>query len=399
MKKIMAGTVLTVILFSATVRPAFAAENIFQKFTNSIQSRFERLYLMLPGEKSGQAVLNETTNAMQNLKTAQVNASITADLLQQGKSLANAKFMVKGPVKMGASYDPKSYQTDANVSGEVSMEGTTYKGNVDLKIDGETLYFKLNEIPALPFLSLGDLKEQWLKTENKMSEKEVTQTMENQEKNKEAFTKLVKSSQIGSAKKETRDGHKVFVVTVTTPKAALKQYIDDVKETSTQNVEKDAKELMNWDKQLDQLSDLQSTVIVDANSFYLREYDLPFVFTPEQKAEADAQDRAMMTSSLIPGADKVDQVKVQVTMKMDQFNEPINFTVPTDAQDAQSAFQKAMMKNSGFGSSMTLPPAVPTLSGDDQIKAKMVVPTKFDLSKYKDSMSADDYAKLKELGY
>jgi hypothetical protein len=72
MKKIMAGTVLTVILFSATVRPAFAAENIFQKFTNSIQSRFERLYLMLPGEKSGQAVLNETTNAMQNLKTAQV---------------------------------------------------------------------------------------------------------------------------------------------------------------------------------------------------------------------------------------------------------------------------------------------------------------------------------------
>jgi hypothetical protein len=400
MKKILAASVVTLAIFSATVQPAFAAENIFQKIGDSLQSRFTRIYLMLPGEKSGQSVLNEATTAMQNVKTSVVDATITADMMEAGKSQANAKFTVSGPVKIDNAYDPKSYKQDLNFAAEVAMQGTTLKGNADLKIDGESLYFKLNEIPALPYFNLAELKGKWLKTENKAAEKESSMTAEKQEKAKAAFMKLVKASQIGSAKKETRDGHKVFVVSVTTPKAALKDYILEVRDTTTADIEMGDTLLTQLDSALDKVGDLNSTIYVDAGSFYVREYDLPLSFKPDTTEEETSM--AKSAANPLASLGKIDEVKLVITVKMDKFNEKIDFVTPSDAQDAKEAFQKAMMKGSPYGSSMTLPTSTQPES-DLMMKYKTpVVPsttTKFNADQYKTQLTPEQYAKLKELGY
>src|SRR5258708_26350834 len=51
------------------------------------------------------------------------------------------------------------------ILGVFSMQGTSLHADANVKITNDKLYFKLNEVPVLPFIDAGDLKGKWLSTD------------------------------------------------------------------------------------------------------------------------------------------------------------------------------------------------------------------------------------------
>src|SRR5258708_2559938 len=104
MKKLSISFLAAILFFLVSFSPAHAEENFFQKFTHQIQNGFQKVYLMLPGDKPGDVVLQQAVDAAKNVKTAQTKASANVDLLQSDQNLANLKLNIEGPIEINSIY-------------------------------------------------------------------------------------------------------------------------------------------------------------------------------------------------------------------------------------------------------------------------------------------------------
>jgi hypothetical protein len=395
MKKFLFALCLVVLFSVATASPTYAAENPFQKFFASVSNSFQRLTLLLPGDKDGKIVMNQAVQANQKLKSANVQAVMTFDLQKQDNSIANVKVNLDGPFEMNSPSDPSSYKQALHTAATFSMEGTSLSADADLKVTKDFLYFKLNQVPAVPLFDLSSLKGKWLKTENKPTESSTSLSADQQQRMKDATTKLFMDAHYGSAKKETKNGVGVYVLDVTLPKQSVVEYIKTVNEIQKEN-SKDVSPQMEADEQkstdslnkaIDNIGDLTATLWVDRSSFYLTHMDLPITYLVEKKDKsADSAAGGSMTGSGSPLAalDEVDKVKMLFTIDLKDFNQSVSFEEPQDAQDAKEAFQDMMGKAAvtppstfGVGSS-ELPGLTPTqkaqLQKYEQMKQQMNTP-------------------------
>src|SRR5258708_7158220 len=162
MKKILSICLVSLCLLTLSVRPSFAAGNIFQQISQTISNGLTRVYLLLPGDKPGDVVMSQTASSLQNLKSAQVNAVFSATLFNDDTEAANLKLTESGPVKVQNIYNTSSIKQSMNLAVQATMQGVSLQGNVDVKTNGQTIYLKINEVPPLPF-DLSNLKGKWLK--------------------------------------------------------------------------------------------------------------------------------------------------------------------------------------------------------------------------------------------
>src|SRR5258708_4514 len=163
MKKILFSLAASSLLMLGTATPTFAAENIFQRIGNSISNSFQRLYLILPGDKPGDAVMNQALQASQNLKSADMNTTLTADVMNNDQTLATVKLNLTGPYQLQDPADLQSYREAMNVTAEATMQGTTLRSTADFRMMNKNVYLKINELPALPFFDLSSIQGKWLK--------------------------------------------------------------------------------------------------------------------------------------------------------------------------------------------------------------------------------------------
>ncbi len=356
MKKFSISFLVAVFLFLVSFSPAHAEENFFQKFTHQLQSGFQRVYLMLPGDKPGDVVLQQTVDAAKNIKTAQTKASASVDFLQADQNLANVKVNIEGPVEINSIYDPQSYKQDLKVSGEATMQGTSMKASADVKLTGSLVYFRLNELPVIPFFNFDELKGKWLKSEVKARKADAQLTQAQQDQFMQAYTKLFQSSKLSSAQKTTKNDHNVYVLDINIPKAALAEYLDTVNKIQTSNTDVVQTDEMKKDfsKVLDNIGDLKVTLWIDQSSFFVRHIEMPISYIPEKQANPG------MAGTPLSALSQADKVNVLVTVDMDQFNAPITFEEPKDAEDAQQAFQKMMGGTTGVKPPVDLQPQTPT---------------------------------------
>ncbi len=338
MKKVTTLLIGITTLSLVIATPAHAA-NPFSNFTSKLRDRFEELTLKLPGNKPGLKVLEESFEEMEDIKSFTFDMNAYVDLQAQGQSQAEVTLDVVGPIEVKEVYNPEETKQDFNIKGELTMQGTTLKADADMKMDGQTMYFKLNQIPALPLpIDINQLKGQWLKSEIESTQKTRTEVTEEQEEElRQAFIELMKQSEISEATKEEKDGNKVFVVTAVMPDEALLTYINKVVKVMQTD------DAMSYDEAtikdaLDQLDPIQIEMWVDRGSLYTTHTATQIVFKPEQKESLTAQQKATMGPLAM--FSELDTIVVDITMDMKDFDKPINFEVPSDARDAEEVMQE-----------------------------------------------------------
>jgi hypothetical protein len=360
MKKFLTALTLAAVLSIATASPTYAAENPFQKFFSSVSNSFQRIVLLLPGDKDGKIVMNQAVQASQNLKSATVESVVTLDLQKQETSVANVKINLGGPFEMNAAADPSSLKQSLHVAAVLSMEGTSLTADADVKVTKDFLYFKLNQVPAVPIFDLTSVKGKWLKTENQPTEQPTSLNADQQQRMKDATTKLLMGAQYSSAKKETKNGKSVYVLDVTLTKQAVTEYTKTILEIQKESItdpaaraKADAKTTEDEvEKMLNNIGDIKATLWIDRSSFFISHMDIPMTYTVEKKEKSE--DAQAMTAALggstnpFAALDEVEKIKMSFTIDLKDFNQPVAFEEPTDAQDAKEAFQSMMGKSSAM---------------------------------------------------
>lgn len=357
-RKSLAFLIIAFLALTLVATPVHAQEpGFFARFRNSISSHFQRAYLMLPGSKSGEAVLQQSFTAMESVKTATTTVNVGADVLGDANaSLAKASAVISGPVEFNNVYDPSTSRQSLTVAGDVTLQGTTMRAAADLKVDGNTMYFKLNELPVIPLFDLSGLKGQWLTTTATASAEETPLTPAEQAEVKNATLKVLQSASFSPATRDTKDGHRVFVTTATIPTTAIVTYYQDLS-TIRQDPDVDVSE--NTQKLTEFLSGVESVPVtfwVDAGSYHLRHVELSFT-----KAVPPANDQTMSAGAGLLGfLEDARTIKVNVAVTMDQFNQPVTFEIPTNARPAQEVFDEVVSQTGLTGMSNSMSTGVGT---------------------------------------
>ncbi|HYD34851.1 MAG TPA: DUF6612 family protein [Vitreimonas sp.] len=344
--------------------PAQAAEGgMFANFRQGVKQRFDRLYLMLPGTKDGQTVLMQSATAMEGVTSFHMDMKLDGEVLSStDQKMFGGNIKFAGPVKTSDVYDPAATQQDLNLAGEFTMQGTTMRGNVDMKIDGKTSYLKFNELPAMPFMDLTQLQGQWLKLDpSEMADAETpAMTDEQKAEAKVATEELMKAATVSDARKENLNQHSVFVVDVTLPDAAVAAYVKkmaEIQKTPAEEMQQQAQQLNDF---LAATDELKSTLYIDRSSFYTRRMTLPLQVNVKQlMASANAEAESSSNATAMAALEEVQTLKAMFSLDMDKFNEPVTFQAPSDARDFQEAFSGI------FGGAMGASGTMPTMMTDE----------------------------------
>jgi hypothetical protein len=355
MKKISITLAIFLIVLGAAVSPVYAAENPVQTFFSSVGNGVQKLYLrFVPGNKSGSAVLNQAMRAMPNLKTSQMKTTIDTDLLKDDQSVSQLNITVQGPMEMHTA-DTQMTRQDLHVNGEFTMQGTSLRADADFKLVGQTLYFKLNEVPALPSINLTSVTGKWLKT-NASSSNATQPETDLQQKVQAASVKLIHSSQAEVARPEYKNGHAVYIVEVTVPQVAIEEFVKTVLEVKPEAMAKSQEQISRL---LNQVGDVHATLWIDRGNFFVRHMEMPIQVPVDFSQSSGAGDEAGPAAML----SQVNKVDIKIVMDADHFNEEVHFSEPTDAEDAATAFSGVlggmMGKSKGLEGTSELPTLTP----------------------------------------
>jgi len=361
MKKILIILVLFLALLSFGAKPTFAAENFFQKTVRSIGNGAQRFYLRwIPGDKPGESVLIQAISATEQLKTAQVASEITADLLQDDQSKGNAKITIKGPAQLQPQVSGEMTQQEMNFSGEFTLQGTTLRLVADAKVAGNTFYFKLNQVPALPNVDLSAITGKWYKTtmEAAASTENTQLSTDQKEQLNAASMQLWKSAKAGTAQAVTKNDHSVYMVNVTIPNKAVEEYLSAVVEVQSQAYSSQSPDITSriqseLRQNLNKIGDIKAVVWVDKSTFYVRHIEIPISYAINQSSNEEASFAPLAALS------QINKAIILIKVDLDNFNEPIQFVEPTDALEAKDALAAS------FGKMMT--PGLPSAEGTSEL--------------------------------
>ena len=332
--------------------PAALAQSpgFLQNFVNQFQQRWDRFFLRLPGNKSGIKVLQQSLLAMGSAQSFKLSGHVQIDTTTPEMGNSRLELTVTGPVMVKDIYDPSSAQQDLKITGKISAEGTSLEGDIDLKIDGRRMFVKLNQLPALPFLPIPttELKDQWIlfeKTETADDQSAIDSPIspEDRAQLQAIYQQLLKASRISTARKETVDGQRVFIIEVVIPDEALVQYFKSLADLGSVNqkmteVEKTAA-AENINRALATLDELKIIFQVRRDDFYLTAIDLSLVMNASQlqdllKSEAGA------ISPLTAG--QVGNLSIQLGLKLTDYNQPVEFNLPSDYRRAEEVMAQIM---------------------------------------------------------
>jgi hypothetical protein len=347
LKKTLATLSLVSVLSLALAQPAMAA-NPLQNFANSFKARLNRLYLQLPGDKSASAVLDQTVMAMNNLKTAETSAGVTVVVLNmQDQEAINAKLNMAGPMEVKDIYDPMTAKQDSKITGELTMQGTTLKGDLDLKLDGETVYINAHQLPVLPYMDLSKIQGQWLKFDtSRMSEAKRREyrevTIEMRQQMDQAFRELVAKSQLSPARKERQDNHNVFAIEIAMPDSALAEYVDKIAEIEGIPAEDRTEQQVATKKALDAMADLKVKVWIDRSNYFVRKFEAPLSFDIQKWLVETGSDPSTATATPFGSLSEMKTLNITLAGTMDRYNQPVSFEVPTEARDFQEVMMEVM---------------------------------------------------------
>lgn len=393
-RKLIIGVLFLLGLVQFTILPAQAAGQVWQSFTSKISQSLTRFYLRtFPGQKDGTAVLKQSLLASQNIKTFYLSTNLGVEATDDSQgSLASLGLTVAGQFNSQEALENGEVQQDLKVAGEIKQDGTSMAVDVDLKQENkDTLYVKVNQLPAIPFLDTTKIKNQWLKfvspaTEEAAAEPTVELSADKIAQLEQLTMDLLSSSAVSPAVKTEANGQKVFQVTVTITDPALITYlvaVDQLFATADSPATLDSGSLQDT---LNRISDLEFTMLVDRSTFYpvqveaKTSLDLATMIKEEESLAAGStsdsaadSDLASPLSSMeqMPGANfltSASKLTFSIKGEFSRFDEPINFEAPANALDGEEILKEAMQSYfSQMMPGLSFDPATQLPAGNDLI--------------------------------
>ena len=347
---------------------AFSFQDSFSSFRQSLSHKLQRLYLGLPGSKSGEVVLEQMGLVMGKVETFTFSTQAGVVASDDQSQLLDAKLEVTGPTEANPA-SAKVTKQDLNAKIELNIQGTTLNADLDIKQNDRDIFVKINQAPFLPMLDLRQLSGKWYRlptVEEAEDQDDLTNeleklTLEQQKQVGERFYQLIKNSEVSQASKETRGEARVFVVTILVLDDEVVNYLRDVEqiirnEAGEATSEEDYQRLTDF---LAATSDLKFELWIDRQNYYLRHLSLPLTVNVKQLVEDEAEEVELGEAEggeeiresvagqepLMPTLDKVKQVELTLTVDFSKYNEPIEFEVPSGVEDFMEAYSALMMKS------------------------------------------------------
>lgn len=345
---------LVLTVFFVAVQPVFAAPsslsltpakgNFIQNTLNIISNGVQRFYLQwIPGNKPGKAVLYQAVVTSQQLKTADVTSDLTAHFLRSGEEQATLHLNLKGPIQLHSEPSQDQAHQDLVVSGDFSVQGTSLKTTVDVKTTNALTYFKLDQVPNLPGVDLSSITGKWYKSQNSTSSASTTLTEAQQSRLSSALANLLAKAEVTPAQVETKADRTVFVLVVTLPRSAVKEYFNTMIEVQSEtkaDQNPGITEALQTKGQLfiDRSGDVKMTLWIDKSSFNIlhAEFPLSYELLPEDKARFQKGPLSVLS--------QVNMVNLQFIFDFADFDKTLPFVEPSSAIDAQDMLSATLGK-------------------------------------------------------
>jgi hypothetical protein len=304
---------------------------------DSVVGGFQRTYLrVIPGSKSGALVLKQSMDAMENVKSFEMDVKMSGAIKNGAEKLGSAEITMKGPVVAEDMYNPQSIREQLAMTAQVEMQGVQISGAGEMVIDGqEKAYIQFTEIP-LPLQQFSQLKNQWLSyglTPIETSAEDASVQAEH----KQAIDELYQKAVVSDAKREYWQGESVFVVDVELPDDAVLAYMEKVSPTT-------AEDRQEMQEVLGAMSPLASKLWIDQSDFYIvhaesnMSMDMAKINETMSEPEADA---TVTPVSPLTGFES-GVLDIAMVMSFSQYNEPLVITVPEGARPMEEVMQEVM---------------------------------------------------------
>lgn len=340
---------LFLLVTSLAAAPTAQAQNSsngfsFQSVFESIKNQTQRFYLrVVPGPKSGQAVLQQSLVEMEKTDTFQLNSDVQVNLVYADNSVEQLTSNITGPVQVTNIYEPDQYQLQLVAEGFFAPSGQPKteenRAAAEMITHGGDSYLKIHALPSLGGdFELPELTDQWIVFNETIEQAEVEISPEEEQQLQAASVDLLKNAQVSEANKENRDGVDVFVINVTLPDEALLNYLDQVSQITGGDVEQ------NFDREqtaqlLAESDTITATVWIDRGSFHLRHLESRLGFAGETIAVADP----------LSSTQRLNRVEVNLVVNMTDFNQPVEITAPEGARQFEEVMGEMMGNMMGFG--------------------------------------------------
>ncbi len=346
MKQLIFSLFISFFLLLSSASGASAFENPFKDIKEKVSDGLTSLYLKLPGSKPGDVVLRESIEAMEEVSSLDSKTEVELIMKDQDEmETGNINLVISGTSAFDDVYNPDSLKQDVNIDGSFEVEGIGMSANVDLKTDGETLYFKVNQLPALPFFDTKAIQDKWFITraQEETAVDSTDASLENEEELKQAWIEFRDGVDIGQAEKQDLDGVGVFYLQVKMSDEVLKDYIvstAQIEGGESFDREKTEKEVQGV---LDAMDDINVELWIDRSTYYMRKVSFQ---TKVNLTEIEDFDTSQVDPQMLS------IMEVQAITTMDKFNDEFEFVVPEEALDFESYFYQFMMNGGSFDQSV-----------------------------------------------
>lgn len=342
--------IILVLLILIFVGGGFAlAYNDYQLFKppQSIIKAFDSLILASPLPKTPRLIVQKTIEEMKKIKTvvSETQFDFTADKGQF--PIENVNLTVKGPLDFKTL---NRLSSEFDLSGTIAVEGLRLSAGGSFRQIGDLLYFRITEIPAGSFLPLEGIKNQWfvesIKTQTQKSMEALDNKMQVQQ-----ITKLLEDffdKSLWTIIKKT-SGPNVYEITVRPPKEELNNLLSKITEILEPKDLTQGERLREKEKLrevTDNLEDITIDLSINKNNYLITQSSITVPFKVKNSIQLFKQQGI----NLAPLAATFVSMKVSVTTKFTNYNQPIVIEVPRGAKNIQKYFkeleQSSQLKNS-----------------------------------------------------
>lgn len=345
-----AASLVVVTMIAAIAAPQTYAFN-FQEFVGGVQQRisnsFQRVYLALPGNKAGDVVVNQAFNKMNQLESVTTTSTTEAKLLSDSQQVLAMDITVSGPSSFNGLYDIDSVQQDLNIQGAlITPDQQSIAFDADLKVDGSTAYFKVNQLPEIPqLLSLKRIEGQWLgldMNQQLAAEQGTTLTAEQQRQLVDAYLQLFESASYSTAEKQDVNGQPSYVVDMTLESEQILAYVEEVlRITEPEQSEVTPDEFISQITPImEQIAPITSTITVDRSTLYVTEVSVPL--SVDLAALVGQVMDSQQTAAPVP-ISAGSTLELAMTSTFSEFNQPVEFEVPENVRPFEEVFQQQVL--------------------------------------------------------
>lgn len=322
----------------------------FFKPPESIAKTLDALILASPLPKTPRLIMQKTTVEMKKIKTvvSETQFDFTAEKGQF--PIENVNLTVKGPLDFKTL---NRLSSEFDLSGTIAVEGLRLSAGGSFRQIGDSVYFKITEIPAGSFLPLEGIKNQWFVESIKAQTQKSMETLDNKMQVQQT-TKLLEDffekSYLWTIVKKT-SGPNVYEITVRAPKEEINNLLSKITEILEPKDLTYGEKLREKEKLKDITDNLENITIdlsINKNNYLITQSSVTVPFKVKNLNQLFKQ----QSINLAPSTTTFVSMKVSVTTKFTNYNQPIVIEVPHGAKNIQKYFeelQQSPQPSSGSG--------------------------------------------------